>query len=434
MEELLESFKHWLNNLYRKHHWTLIAAPFVGMAVIAGICWIITKYDDNNEILINILATIIGVFFAYLILRIIFLFSHFNEDKNKVSYSNEDMNNQYGDEYRQNFTLNNSSFTVYCEKLLQFKQGMKLLVQDDPDAYFSLDSFIKSQFYTLIEAHAMSKTTNSVTVRLKQVEQPFNANIAIMRTMRSTYLSHMLTNRALDYQIKPGISIRSLFENTNHLVPLQRSRLSNHLGVNALVFLEGKSDEKLKYDDKIDKWLLLPQRGKNATVAKGNVTASIATRLQMDNKDIFPNTYLDHLTADYILKGCIKDSIADAIQISSATKYLSDDNIHFLGISRDIYEGGKPTLFYVVYLNMNIDTYSKLHGEYVPKDPNQLDAVNKIHIAEWEKVKMQQTFTNKQRLSFTDYQGKEYFVLYEQNLIANFWFLKGCPTNNFISE
>ncbi len=283
MEELEHNIKHTFNKLYRKNRTWYYMACGIGMIILLAALALIAYgllpcAEDTiwNELAVNLLATVIGLFTAYILYRVIFLFAHRNEDKHKVSYSNVDMWKQYDTHYLHCFKLHDDAiFAVYCEQLLKKGTFTELQIDDYPDEFFELDPFIKSNFFDLIEAHAMSDTTRSVTVRLKEVVHPEGSNLAVIRTMRSTYLSHLLTNRALDYELKPEMTIRSLFENSDTLIPPQRSRMSNHLGVNALVFLKddnGSSEE----------WLLLPQRCARATVAKNKVTASIATRIKME--------------------------------------------------------------------------------------------------------------------------------------------------------
>jgi len=438
---------HKLNKWYKKNRFAYTLAFYAGIVflvgVIALIIWGLCRDMDSvwGSVVSDMLATVVGIIVAFVMLRIGFLLGHRNEDKNKVSYSNADMWKQYGTNYRQQFALNGPNVcTVYCEKMFLKEPDTVISVDDYPDEFFELDSFIKSQFFTLIEAHAMSDSTNSITVRLKEVLHPSGSNLVVIRTMRSTYLSHMLTNRALDYELKPGITIRSLFENTDRLIPPQRSRMSNHLGVNALVFLKEGNDKR--------GWLLLPERGGNATVAKNKVTASIATRIKM--KD-----YTRKLETDFIVKGCIESSIAGSIHVTK----LPEMDIQFLGLSRDIYEGGKPTLFYVVYLDMDKDTYIARRNEYetanlksrrqrqqeqrkgfLPAEEEIIDEVTKIHIAQWTSVKMGEpcakeleqnpayynTAFDNAKLTFKA-DGKKEEKAFEQNLIANFWFLLGCP-------
>lgn len=466
MEELEDKIKHTFNKLYRKNRQWYHVACGAGIILLLGslaliICGLLPFAADTiwKELSVNLLATVIGLFTAYILYRVIFLFAHRNEDKNKVSYSNKDMWKQYNTHYLHWFKLHKDElFAVYCEELLRKGTFTKLQIDDYPDEFFELDPFIKSNFFELIEAHAMSDTTRSVTVRLKEVVHAQGNELAVIRTMRSTYLSHLLTNRALDYELKPEMTIRSLFENSDTLIPPQRSRMSNHFGINALVFLkeaEGTSE----------KWLLLPQRGPRATVAKNKVTASIATRLKMEK---LPGQYAGTLQPEYVMKNCIYDCIADAIQIPEEWVRENTDkiDIQFLGLSRDIYEGGKPTLFYEVHMDMDLEEYQNQHKAFdderakkradraaamrnghLPKGAEAIDEVETIHIVDWSSVTMSQQLSpiickkedevyynaeyDTSLLSFATNEDKTYKKSFEQNLIANFWFYEGCPDNDF---
>ncbi|MBR0296280.1 MAG: hypothetical protein IJQ95_02685 [Paludibacteraceae bacterium] len=466
MEDLEDKIKHAFNKLYRQNRKWYHVACAVGIILLAGalaliVCGLLPCADKTiwEELAVNLLATVIGLFTAYILYRVIFLFAHRNEDKNKVSYSNSDMWKQYNMHYLHWFKLHKDAlFAVYCEELLRAGTFTELQIDDYPDEFFELDPFIKSNFFELIEAHAMSDTTRSVTVRLKEVVHPKGNNLAVIRTMRSTYLSHLLTNRALDYELKPEMTIRSLFENSDTLIPPQRSRMSNHFGINALVFL--KDEEKGN-----EKWLLLPQRGPRATVAKNKVTASIATRLKMETQ---PGKYAGKLQPEYVTKNCIYDCIAEAIQIPE--EWVQDNtnkiNIQFLGLSRDIYEGGKPTLFYTVHLDINLGEYEALHSKFdddkkqkkairedeirqghLPVGAEKIDEVETIHIVEWSSVTMSKNLApiihkrEKEDYYNTEFdtallsfkargQKKTYERAFEQNLIANFWFYRSCPDND----
>lgn len=430
-----------------------------GLAVLAGVIAWICK--NPGEVLNDMVASFVGVMAAFLLVKLVVYRLQKDEDRTKVSYNNADMWEQYGTHYRRQFMLHDRLCTVYCDKVVKAGEYKELKVEDHPNEYFELDPFIKAQYFTLIEAHSRSKTTDSMTVRLMDFEPATKANheTATIHTMRSTYLAHMLTNRALDYPIKANVSIRRIFENADWLYPAKRSKMSNHFGVNALVFLKDGEEKQ--------GWLLLPQRGGDATVAKNKVTASIATRLEMPDKT-FAHGYDDKLTTDYVTRGCIEDCIAGALRVREEWwQEPGRTDIRFLGLSRDIYEGGKPTLFYVVYLDATPEEYSReteawssLHPakkkakRVGPSDPlplpaKSIDSADIIHIARWQSVRMQELpgVTNswddkehpchnqafdKAQLEFTDWakkneEAKHFAFLFEQNMISNFWFLLGCP-------
>lgn len=464
MEETILRFRY---NIYResklKARLCQIGICIGVIAVIFATAWWIIK-TDGVDVINNVIASFVGVAALFVVAQLVVWILHHNEDKNKVSYRNQDMWAQYGKRYREIFAMNNSQFVVYCEPLFYAKDAQKIVVKDDPKNFFQLDPYIKMHCTTLLEAHAMSNKLDSVTVRLTDFEAPTEANgqVATIYSGRSSYLAHLLTNRALDYFIEGDLSVRKLYENDKTLRPLHRAMLSNHFGVNALVFLK-------KGEDK-DGYLLLPHRKDNATVAKNSLTASIATRLEMPG-DTFPKEYEDHMTRAYIEEGCIRDNIAKSIWVSQAWLDKKENefaaknerfmDIHFLGLSRDIYEGGKPTLFYVVYLDATHKEYETERAEFIriKKEKNQkkrkevsyyrllepthsIDEVEKVHIAEWSSVNMQaikdcktgmpiepektihDIRLDKALLTFTDEQEKCYKAPFEQNLISNFLFYR----------
>ena len=138
-------------------------------------------------------------------------------------------------------------------------------------------------------------------------------------------------------------------------------------------------------------------------------------------------------------------------------------NMHFLGLSRDPYEGGKPTLFYYFQLDMTKEEFiSKLNPHYQPEG---IDAVHELIFVPWENVRITpwemkiqehdanptaKPLTDSERLimedkeydqsrlllckpehymysakkkKYTTKKSKENEVfIFEQNLIANLWF------------
>lgn len=404
----------WITNLRNRKpllFWLLrITNICIVIGLLAYLAWYINTEGWNLliDLLINLLASVVAVAAGYFLVKMTSIVAHRKEDQIKVNYSNSAQWKQYGTEYLHRFRLNGSRFIVYCDMLLKKGDYDRLEIDDNPDRNFELDSFIKQQYFDLVEAHTKSKSIHSRTVRLYDITAPTNENhrTATIHTMRSNYLAHLLTNRALDYYIKPDVTIRRIFENTSRLTPLLHSKMSNHIGINALVFLP-RDGEKRGY-------LLMPQRGNDATVAKNGVTASIATRLQMDNK-CFEKGYQSKMTADYITTGCIIDAMPSAIRVSAdylKTKMNERDDfvkIDFLGIARDIYEGGKPTFFYAVYLDMSIEEYYEQSDKYfsalkekslkrkqqikegmLPLSSDSIDEVKTVYVADWKSVKMEE--------------------------------------------
>ena len=474
MEDPIILYFQDLHRKNRKKSLITMIVVLVVMLVLFVFCMVCKPCD----MIVNLVASGVTIIAAFVLYKVLEFWRQKYEDENKVSYRNSDMWNQYGTNYRNIFRMNDSDFVVYSEKLFLYdEKTTNLVIEDRPGDFFELDPYIKVHSSPLLEAHAKSKKTDSVTVRLKDFEGPSakNRNKTIIRTERSSYLAHLLTNRALDYLIDGDLSIRKLFENDKSLRPPKRAQLSNHFGVNALVFLKEQDDKHA--------WLLLPHRSKTATVAKNKVTASIASRLEMDLKDKddkmrFEYGYDSPLTKEYIIKGCVEQSLE---KICVPEEWLNDNNISvqidFLGLSRDIYEGGKPTLFYAVELGITPQQYMEGRGVWdekkkkekqqeeaekspfrLPKPDRSIDEVEKIHIVKWSLIKMQSiideetnnpidphsesyydTRLDKAKLMIYEWDGQDakdgkyqvkepaVEVEFEQNLISNFWFLEGCP-------
>ena len=257
-------------------------------------------------------------------------------------------------------------------------------------------------------------------------------------------MAHLLTNRAVDYKIKAEISLRELYENRSELTPLSFSKFSNHIGGNVLVFLTDR-DNKRQY-------LLLPKRDKVGTIAKGKLTASWATRLKM--KD-----YTGKLKPEYVNGGFLDDEdifneFASALGVRSGwlrgkmtdnDKNLKpSDRIRLLGGARDVYEGGKPTFFYVVDLKVDLKDYIEASCRDNNGNTSQkkhIDSSSKIYVAVWRTLYMNQHLqSNDNKIIFYDdrltFNALNYYrhciehVMVscdcEKNLITAFWFLQGC--------
>ena len=455
MEDHLSRFLHFRIKSNKK--WTLFRiSPLIVMIVLLVIAFIFAKYrcpewDFLFDIYINLVASIIALVFAYyMILAISFLLGR-HEDEIKVSYRNSKMLKQYKKDspYRKVFRLRDDSnkFVVYCDDLIKCDNNTKVEVVDHPERRFELDTFIKLHSFELHEAHSRSLSEHSLTVRMCDFQAPNEKNnrTAVITTERSTYLAHMLTNRVLDYPLKDDISIRYLYENTNVLNDPKHAKMSNHFGINALVFLEPAAGEK-----KGEKYLLMPKRGPNATVVKNGVTASIAVRLKMDGsedlKEIFPNGYGDKLTTEFVTHDCIYYCLKNCLLLTDkgtadVKKLLTEkpDRITFLGLARDPYEGGKPTLFFAVTLPMTPEEFHKMQNpDY---KAGSIDEVEEILVVDWKaidiKYKHNKRFadvddkniddkdTDNAKLVLTDILSKRkkpQKLIFEQNLISNFWF------------
>ena len=113
----------------------------------------------------------------------------------------------------------------------------------------------------------------------------------------------------------------------------------NHIGINALVYLS-------------DGHVLIQQRKGDSTISKRHLTASIATRLVLPGKE---NVQID---TNYLLKGNILLNLERRLGIDLSKIDEKNIIIDFLGLGQNIYEGGKPQLYFKVLLKgVTADNY-----------------------------------------------------------------------------
>ena len=444
--------------------------------------------QESNEVLnlyVEFWAPFIGFTFSVVLMKAASKFLSRFEDEQKVCYDDHVLKKQYGDTYWETFSFHTSDdFCPVPEKLDRFEDLVKrsecsypnifyhrakylvkflfhkiadlrhhpnatnegrlhidpqfdakdvreklLTVHDNPDLkdQFRPDPFIKIYSLDIISAHKQSQIKHGLTVRLRDLKK--SDKEIVLETHRSTYIANLLTNRAIDYKIHGQLSLRELFENRPELSPLSATWMSNHIGINVLVFLEE------------GRYLLLPKRDKKGSIAKNMLTASWATRLEMAY-------YSKELRADYVKEGVITENMKQfALALKVRESFLQGQTVSpkLIGASRDIYEGGKPTFFYLVKLNnVNLIEYMRETREFQKNLPTDEDSLSRMDDAEyvmpvlWETLGMNQdTYDAKGRLKKKDarltfYTPRHYKfdvewrrVSYpcEKNLLAAFYFL-----------
>ncbi len=288
----------------------------------------------------NVFGTIVGFLFSTVLLYIIKVVFNSFEDLIKINYNTEQLLKLYrGDpSYRKELRYGNTSRTfAYADRLIN--NGQTFEVVDDPEKAFSPDDFVMENYSTIFSAHSNSTKFNGTTIRLDRFEEE-NGHCKFYLS-RSTVFHHLVTNRAIDYILFDNVTLRDMYEYGPVLNPLEESKMSNHIGINALVFLS-------------DGRLLVPRRKKDSTVSKNRVTSSIAVKLDFPAGKRVVDT-------EHLMRGTIIDNLGARLNLSRDQLNLDQIEIDFLGFGQNIYEGGKPQFYYAVRLT-DIDTaaYFKL--------------------------------------------------------------------------
>lgn len=368
----------------------------------------------------EVLMTAFGVLLSSVALYILKVILGRFEDMLKINFDTNVLLKTYKKEtddgkncYKKSITLakETSQTFAYDDVLIVKDPSILFKVEDHPTKMFQPDAFITENYDRIFAAHSGSAIANFDTVRMDD----FNPETNTFYLSRSTYFNHLVTNRAVDYELFEGISLRNIYEFGPRLNPLSQTKMSNHVGINALVFLS-------------DGRLLVPQRKADSTISKNKVTSSIAVMLT------FPKAYENDpknafITAKYLLCDNIIKNLSDRAKLLEDDIDESKTDVRFLGFGRNIYEGGKPQMYFAVKLN-NIDTkkYFEARKKYFAEQKRLgkkevLDVDKRMFVVDWKTMAFE-----KDGMSFTAYnmrrekeRAHKLFAGYEMSYLCNLW-------------
>ena len=376
--------------------------------------------DFWQDLLATVAAFLISAIFIYVFRNLLQYF----EDRQKVHYDDSFMKQLYGaiddnitDEaekgYHYQFMLGEGMCRVYYDCCLDTSSndgGFTVSIEDDPNKMYEPPQFIRDNVLEIMKAHENSYFNNWDTVRLDGYE--IIGNKLIARTSRSTYFSHLLTNRALDYRIDEVVSLRQMFEYRDRLSSLETSVFSNHLGVLGVIVLDGG-------------YTLFPHRANSSTISKNMITSGLAVALiHKETARSLSISSTEVPFKDYILK-----NLPDAMKIPGNCLYDGHDNpkhkvsVRFLGFGRDVYEGGKPSFFYLIRVKMSVEEYFAYHDQYKDSSEARIDRNKKVYVVKYDTIRWhkQGSFLSFMHLTSPNARLKEKYVLPEKNLLCNLY-------------
>ncbi|MCI5744751.1 MAG: hypothetical protein MR270_00470 [Erysipelotrichaceae bacterium] len=218
------------------------------------------------------------------------------------------------------------------------KQNTLLHIKDDIVDTFKVDDFIGNNRQKLLGAHSAGK--NNKTIRLNDFSFD-NDHILSLTTQRTTYFDMLITNRAMDYDID-GVTLRKMYEYKSKLTPLNKSKFANHIGITGVILSS-------------DNYVLLEKRDLSKSTWRDKFGPTISLALKADDiieegkslKD--PSFDLNNKIVERIKKSLkenysfIENEDYDSFTFSSS----------FLGLARDLLEGGKPNMYFCIKLKKN---------------------------------------------------------------------------------
>ena len=395
-----------LVRFFKKEHFTKYLIEFL-VFFTALVLFLIFSTDDVTS---NVLGTIVGFLFSTMILYTMkILGSHF-EDVLKVNCDSKELLSIYNGDpsYKKELVLNNTKIEIAYAHTFINNGEYKLEVFDNPKKQFELDDFILENYSTIIQAHTNSKKVNGETIRLDKFVKNEKEKKCFFYLSRSTYLNHLVTNRAIDFILFDNITLRDIYEYGPTLNKYEDSKMSNHVGINGLVFLS-------------DGNILVPRRKRSATISKNKITSSIATKL---NK---PTNGKNKVTKYHLFHQNIINELSSRLKLKLEDLNTNNVDVKFLGFGQSLYEAGKPQFYYSVVLK-DIDT-KKYYELNMDETVNQkIDADRCIYVADYSTFKFK-----KDKLCFDILKknGKRSKITtgYEMSYLCNIWHYEQTKNN-----
>lgn len=252
------------------------------------------------------------------------------------------------------FCYQGQQFPVIC--LYKRKYGDQPFdIQFDHSRYdrqYQLPQQVEKNSDQLMLAHKYSKVYNKLNVRLDDLF--WADNTVTLVYSKTYYYDSLITNRAMDYSLSNGKTVREIYEPGPFLSSLKDSKLSNHLGYNG--FLE-TADGKI----------IFVHRGKTLSIGKGTWMSSIGASLKTE----YALTEKKQLTKDRLSYAIIKE-IQDELYIELPENI--DFTKHIIAFYRDLVEGGKPQfLFYYKLHTCTFKDFEKAFRRTYNQKDNKVD-------------------------------------------------------------
>jgi hypothetical protein len=229
-----------------------------------------------------------------------------------------------------------------------------LSFNDDPVSQEKMDDNIIANAPFLIGAHNFSKISNNKTIRLDGADYDEKSNVLNLSTSRTSYYHMLISNRCMDYEFNNGITLRNMFEYGSTVSPLEKSKLSNQIGINGLIFSS-------------DGWVLIEKRGRNKSTWKNEFGQPLSLSMKESKLEINKTSSKiepGEESAENAIRNIISDSIERGYGLEMDKDYSFDLKHNFLGVVRDLLEGGKPNLYFSIVVNLEAKKLRQRLNEY----------------------------------------------------------------------
>ena len=305
---------------------------------------IISKYSEHTKESVNCNGNLYNKAGVYMTLS--------NVDLTKSDKLKPDVKDRYSDKYKKLFSqiedFKSHKLALPTVDVFTNLTGKTEIVFKDSNELFELPEFIIENAPALMDAHKNSKKRNQNTVRLNDFDYDSEHNVLTLDTMRTTYFHMLVSNRCMDYELHNDITVRSAYEYEKYVSKLEHSKLSNQIGVNGLVITN-------------DGFVLVEKRDHHKTTWKNKFAQSISLSMKTAdlgiNDGVVGDTYGE---ANKRISRVIYSTLRKNFGLVEKDFVGFDLKENFLGIARDLLEGGKPNMYFYIKADMDGKTLAEL--------------------------------------------------------------------------
>jgi len=205
----------------------------------------------------------------------------------------------------------------------------RIKIDDEPQRFYDLPKSVAAESKNIMKLSNHSVVYNQINIRLNGLEIDTDGTVTL-HTGRTYYFDSLITNRASDYRMEDGKTIRNMYEPGPYIRPLEDSKFSNHLGFNGFVIT---SDGKIPF----------VYRSNDVSIGKGTWANSIGASLK--TKYAVEKGARHNFTLQGLGNAIIKE-IQDELGISCSGISEYDAVKSVIAFYRDLVEAGKPQFLF----------------------------------------------------------------------------------------
>lgn len=237
----------------------------------------------------------------------------------------------------------NNKFPVICLCSRTKEQKWDIQVCDSNEEFYELPSQAANFSQELMNVHKQSVLYNQINIRLSSVNYDAEKRSVTLHTSRTYYFDSMITNRACDYLLSNGKTIREIFEPGPYIRDLNSSKMSNHLGFNGFVMT---NDGKIPFI----------MRSADLSIGKNTLADSIGASLK--TKYAVGKDSGMRVTKQSIGYAMIRE-IEDELSLGELDVSNEEAADSIFAFYRDLVEGGKPQFLFFLKLNISSEELRK---------------------------------------------------------------------------